>query len=253
MMVFIYSNYKKRLSHSYLFELHKKVCGHDKNINSGRYRSGNEAMQIISGNIGQPNVHFEATPSSNIKAEMNIFIKWFNDTSPNGKNPLPCLVRASIAHFYFESIHPFEDGNGRIGRALVKKIISEHTGNPTLISLSQIIFENQREYYLQFEKNNRTLSINPWINYFSDTIIMAQKHTIKLIHFIVKKSEILSNPDLNERQIKVLLRMFNEGLNGFKGGLSSENYIKIAKTSRATATRDLQNLVELNVLRKQGN
>ena len=108
-------------------------------------------MQIVSGNLSRPNVHFEAPPSS-INMKMNNFIKWFNDTSPNGSNPLPCLARASIAHFYFESIHPFEDGTDFIGRALVKKIISEHTNKATLISLSQIIFENQREYYLQFEK-----------------------------------------------------------------------------------------------------
>tara|TARA_Y100001935_G_scaffold230474_1_gene210838 strand:- start:535 stop:1635 length:1101 start_codon:yes stop_codon:yes gene_type:complete len=253
MMIFIYSNYKKKLSHSYLYELHKRVCGHDKNIRPGRYRSGNEPMQIVSGNIGHPKVHFEAPPSSNVKAEMDMYIQWFNDTSPNGKAPLPCLIRASIAHFYFESIHPFEDGNGRIGRALVKKIISEHTETPTLMSLSKVIFENQREYYLQFEKNNRTLNINRWINYFSDTILMAQKHTIKLIQFIVKKSEIRSHPELNKRQTMVLLRIFDEGLGGFKGGLSSENYIKISKTSRATATRDLQHLVELHILKKTGH
>jgi Fic family protein len=208
----------------------------------------------VSGPIATPKVHFEAPPSDKIPTEMNRFLTWFNHTAPDGQQPLPTLTRAGIAHLYFESIHPFEDGNGRIGRALSEKALSQSLGRPTLIALSQTICRNRKAYYTALEDNSKDLNITDWLLYFTRTVLEAQQYTQRLIDFLIAKTRLYDRlrGKINERQDKALARMFREGLDGFKGGLSAENYLKITNTSRATATRDLQSLVELGALRKTG-
>lgn len=95
----------------------------------GRYRTYQEPMHIVSGQIHSPKIHYEAPPSAPVMSEMDRFIDWFNATALNGNSPLPALVRAGIAHLYFESIHPFEDGNGRIGRAIAEKALAQCLGH----------------------------------------------------------------------------------------------------------------------------
>ncbi len=223
-------------------------------IRVGSYRTHEEPMQVISGHSYKTKIHFEAPPSKQVKHEMSRFIKWFNETSPAGKNPLSALIRASITHLYFESIHPFEDGNGRIGRALVEKALAQCIGHTSLIALSTIIANDKKNYYLALEKANKSNEITRWLLYFSHTILSAQAYTQKLIRFLVEKTRIYEKAkyQINARQEKVITRMFGEGLSGFAGGLSAENYISIANTSRATATRDLSDLVEKLILRKTG-
>jgi Fic family protein len=113
----------------------------------GCYRTHDEPMQVVSGPIGNETVHFEPPPSKRIKREMNAFIDWFIKTAPNGSDPLPALTRAGIAHLYFVSIHPFEDGNGWIGRALAEKSLAECLAEPTLIALSQTMEAKRKLYY----------------------------------------------------------------------------------------------------------
>ena len=252
MMYFLYESYQKKLSHRYLLELHHILMKNRRAIRAGSYRTHHEPMQIVSGAMGREQIHYEAPPSKAIKEEMTVFIDWFNKTAPTGKTPLSCLTRASIAHLYFEMIHPFEDGNGRIGRALVKKIISQHIGSPTMLSLSHILFSNQKSYYQQLAAYNHHLTITGWIDYFSDMIFQAQDYSLKLSKLVIEKTKLFTKYSLNPRQEKVLKRLFKEGLEGFKGGLSAENYIKISKTSRATATRDLQELCTLGILKRIG-
>ena len=181
---------------------------------------------------------------------MDEFIAWFN----NSKDSTPPLARAAIAHLYFVSIHPFEDGNGRIARALAIKALSQSIKQPLLTSLSATIQHSRKKYYKALEENNQSLEINGWIIYFAKTFLESQNHTQKLIEFLLEKTRLYDRlkGKINERQDKVLKRIFAEGLDGFKGGLSAENYIKITKTSRATATRDLQDLVEMGALTKHG-
>jgi Fic family protein len=211
-------------------------------------------MRVVSGRIDDPNVHFEAPPSSEMKKEMDAFVLWFNNTAPGGSAPLPALTRAGIGHLYFVSIHPFEDGNGRIGRALAEKSLSQNLGQPSLIALAYTIERARKAYYAALEGNNKELEITDWLTYFGNTVIEAQRNTIKRVDFLVARSKLYEGlrGKLNERQDKVLARMFREGVGGFKGGLSAENYIRIAKTSRATATRDLQDLVAMGALTKTG-
>ncbi|MDB2613847.1 Fic family protein [Chlamydiales bacterium] len=177
-------------------------------------------------------------------------INFFNDK----KNEHSVLVRAAVAHVYFESIHPFEDGNGRIGRALVEKVLSQELGKPTLLALSQTIVRRKKEYYAALGACNKTLDIRGWITLFAEVIVESQKESLSLIYFILNKSKLMHDlaGKINQRQERVLLRIFAEGIMGFSGGLSAENYIAITKTSRATATRDLADLVKKGALYKTG-
>jgi len=167
---------------------------------------------------------------------------------------LPALTRAGIAHLYFVSVHPFEDGNGRIGRAIAEKSLAQNLERPTLIALAHTIEAKRKAYYAALERNNHSLDITDWLVYFAQTVLDAQEYTIHCVEFLIEKSKLYDRlaGDLNERQQKVLARMFKEGLSGFKGGLSAENYIRITKTSASTATRDLQDLVAKGALRRTG-
>lgn len=255
MMVDLYQNFAAPLADKTMFDWHSMLLTGDPSIRViGSYRTHPEAMQVVSGPIHKRTVHFEAPPSERMADEMKRFVTWFNDTAPGGKTPLPALTRASLAHLYFVSIHPFEDGNGRIGRALAEKSLAQNLGQPSLIALAYTIERKRKDYYAALERNSKDLEIDGWMRYFASTILEAQNNTIKRVDFYVAKAKFYQSyrDKLNERQSKVIARMFREGLDGFKGGLSAENYISISKTSRATATRDLQDLVKKGAFAKTG-
>lgn len=247
----LYETFSAPLTHKMLFKWHSMLFDESaRDIECGKYRSHEGPMQIISHRYDRQTVFFEAPPSDRVHSEMKRFIDWFNSKKTSGS----IFARAAVAHLYFESIHPFEDGNGRIGRALVEKVLSQGVGRPVLIAVSKVLEKNKKIYYAELGKCNHTLEIQSWVGFFSNTILKAQKESIGLLEFIIEKDRLLLklSGKLNQRQEKVLLRMFAEGLDGFKGGLSAENYIRIAKTSRATATRDLADLVEMGALFKSG-
>lgn len=256
MMVDLYLNYKKELSHEQLFEWHKMVTNGRRDLTDiGCYRTHEDPMQVVSGRLDLPKVHFEAPPSRIVSDEMEKFVSWFNLIHrKNSSDDLLPLAKAGIAHLYFVSIHPFEDGNGRIGRAIAEKSIAQSTLRPSLISLSYTIEANKKRYYSFLEKSNTTLEITDWLVYFSGTILDAQEHTLKRIDFLIEKIKFFDrfSSQLNERQLKVVKRLFDAGHEGFTGGLSASNYQTIAKASASTATRDLQDLVNKQVLLKTG-
>jgi Fic family protein len=255
MMVDLYRGFADALTDHTMFDWHRMLLSGDRSIRViGGYRTHTDAMQVVSGPIHKPNVHFEAPPSSRVTGEMKHFVTWFNDTAPAGKTPLSPLTRAGIAHLYFVCIHPFEDGNGRIGRALAEKSLAQNLGQPSLIALAYTIERRRRDYYASLERNNKATGITDWLEYFANTVLEAQSNTIRRVDFYVAKAKFyeMHRGTLNERQEKVVARMFREGIDGFKGGLSAENYISITGTSRATATRDLQNLVEKGALTRIG-
>ena len=226
-----------------------------RNINIGKWRLNKEPMQVVSGTIGREKIHFEAPPSICVPEEMKAFIQWFNTSAP-GKateisNP---IIRAAIAHVYFESIHPFEDGNGRIGRAVSEKALSQSIGQPVLFSLSQSIEKNKNAYYNALKQAQRTLDLTRWIHYFTNLVLDAQKNAEREIQFVVKKARFYDQHSewLNKRQAKVLKRMMAAGPEGFEGGMTAKKYMSITKTSKATATRDLHALFEKGVLIRSG-
>lgn len=245
----VYKTFSQPLTHEMMYRWHAMLFKDSSSIQDwGKYRTHGEPMQIVSNRYDSRKVFFEAPPSSRVFKEMTMFIEWFN--SPHSS----VLERAAIAHVYFESIHPFEDGNGRIGRVLVEKILSQSVDRPILIAISKMLEKRKKEYYAALERCNRTLEVQQWLEFFSLVILEAHEESMHLLHFLMQKSKMLNalSEELNPRQMKVLLRMFAEGLEGFEGGLSAEKYIAIAKTSRPTATRDLTDLVEKGALVKTG-
>jgi Fic family protein len=255
MMIDLYRGYADRLSDQMMFDWHRMLLAGDRDIKIiGGYRTHADAMQVGSGPIHKRTVHFEAPPSARVPDEMKRFVAWFNDTAPGGKIPLPALTRAAVAHLYFVCIHPFEDGNGRIGRAIAEKALAQNLGQPSLIALAYTIERKRKDYDTALKRNNKDLRIDGWMAYFANTVVQAQDNTIKRVDFYIAKAKFYEKfrDQLNERQAKVIARMFKEGIASFKGGLSAENYISISKTSRATATRDLQDLVEKGALTKTG-
>jgi Fic family protein len=255
MMVDLYRSFNAPLSHKSLFTWHSMLTNGRTDLKDiGRYRTHHEPMQIVSGPIYAPHIHFEAPPSAQMPEEMERFVIWFNDTAPHGHTPLPALTRAGIAHFYFECIHPFEDGNGRIGRALVEKALAQCLGQPTLIAIAYTIEKNKKAYYAALENSNRQNEITEWLQYFAETILTAQGYTQNWIEFLIKKARLFDrlHGELNSRQEKALVRLFREGPEGFTGGLSAKKYINITSVPRATATRDLQDLVNKGALVRTG-
>jgi Fic family protein len=253
MMVNLYLNYNVTLTHETLFEWHKMLMNGRRDVEIiGGYRQHTEPMQIISGNYNTPKIFYEAPPSSKVFSEMDRFLQWFNQKLLD--NSLPTLIFAGIAHLYFEMIHPFEDGNGRLGRALVEKAISLRLQSPALNSLSKVIDQEKKEYYAAIQTCNNQLNINDYLKYFSELVLKSQDYSYKMVNFLIFKTKFYSKFQnvLNARQEKVISRIFDEGLEGFKGGLSAGNYKTITSASNATTTRDLQGLLELNAITKTG-
>jgi Fic family protein len=255
MMVDVYATYAAPLTHETLFGWHDMLLSFDKRLDAvGAYRQHADAMQIVSGRADRPLVHFEAPPSAQVPEEMDQYLAWFNRTGPGAETPLPALSRAGLSHLYFESIHPFEDGNGRLGRALAEKSLAQNIGQPSLIALAFVIERHRKTYYDQLEQHQKTLDVTPWLLWFGEAVLTAQQVTLDRVGFFIAKAHFYDRyrDTLNDRQAKVIERMFREGPEGFKGGLSAENYISITGTSRATATRDLQALVDAKALSRTG-
>lgn len=255
MMVELYKNFDKPLAHEQLFNWHKMLTNGRRDLTDiGTYRTHEDPMQVVSGRLDRPTVHFEAPPSHEIKKEMDQFVLWFNTMYSKTKHNVLPIAKAGITHLHFVCIHPFEDGNGRIARALTEKSVAQSIGQPALISLSKTIETNKKAYYNALENNNKELDITDWLLYFGQTILDAQEDTLKLIDFLIEKAKFFDrfNSLMNERQLKVVTRIFDAGHQGFDGGLSADNYTKIAKTSASTATRDLKDMLDKNMFIKTG-
>lgn len=250
LMTDVRQSFAAPLSQEKLFEWHRMIMAGHRRIQPGEWRTHAEPMQVISGPVGHEIVHFEAPPSSIVPREMARFIDWFNDTSPDGSRPIKkAIVRSAVAHLYFESIHPFEDGNGRVGRALSEKALSQGLRRPALLSLSRAIEAKRNDYYEALQQAQQTNEITPWITWFTAIAIEAQVQANEHIDFTLRKTRLFDRfkDQLNERQLQILRRMLEEGPSGFEGGMSAKKYMSMADTSKATATRDLQDLAEKGI------
>lgn len=228
-------------------------------IRVGAYRDHVDPMQIVSGLLGREVVHYTAPPSSQMDAQMKAFLNWFEMTRPGRKHTdaLDGIARAAIAHLWFESIHPFEDGNGRIGRAIIDLALAQDAGAPQrLVSLSHQLLAQRRGYYnaLQTAQHGGT-DVSGWVLWFVQQYMHACDHSGSLIQVALEKSRFWAQHAvavLNARQRKVVQRLLDDGNGGFLGGLNAEKYMKMTGTSKATATRDLAQLVQDRVLFTRG-
>jgi len=250
LMVCVRKNYSRSLSQRMLFNWHTMLMTGRLRITSGAWRTHSELMQVVSGTVGNEQVHYEAPPSRRVPVEMKRYILWFNRTAPGGRDAIDFApVRSAIAHLYFESIHPFEDGNGRIGRALSEKALSQGLGRPALLSLSRSIEADRTGYYNALKQAQRSMDITGWIDWFIRMLLGSQKQAEAEMEFTLKKTRLFDRIGnlLNKRQEKVVRRMLKEGPSGFDGGMSAKKYMTIAKATKPTATRDLQDLVSKEV------
>lgn len=222
----------------------------------GRYRNDPSPMQIVSGPIGNYRVHYEAPPAEQVHAEMDSFLAWYNTSSPlSGRESLPGPIRAGVAHVWFENIHPFDDGNGRVGRAIADHALSQSLGYPTMACLATAIESKRKEYYALLEEIGRgKMDLHPWLDFFTESVNQAQVIAQEEVDFVLGKTRFYDKfaTHFNERQAKAIARVFTEGRKGFEGGLSTRKYQAITKCSRATAFRDFNELLEMGAVRQIG-
>lgn len=205
------------------------------------------SMQVVSGVVGKEKVHFQAPDANLIEQEMTNFLNWFN-----GNDKTDLVIKAAVAHLWFVTIHPFQDGNGRITRALTDMLLAQSDkSNQRFYSMSAQIRIERKQYYEILEKTQKgDLDITDWIKWFLSCLINALKATDKTLIRVLLKANFWSRYSktiINERQKKVL----NKFLDGFEGKLTSMKWAKIAKCSKDTAIRDINDLIEKDVLQKE--
>jgi len=204
-------------------------------------------MQVVSGAMGKEKVHFQAPDSSLLKSEMGRFIKWFNTD-----NELDLVLKAAVAHLWFVTIHPFDDGNGRIARALTDMLLAQSdNSSQRFYSMSARIRIERKQYYEKLEKTQKEdLDITDWIIWFLSCLKNALKSTDTILYRVLYKADFWNKHAktvMNERQ-KMLL---NKILDGFEGKLTSSKWAKIAKCSKDTAIRDINDLINKDILKKE--
>lgn len=219
-------------------------------VEAGRYRTSDAPMQIVSGPMGHETVHYEAPPSAAVRAEMHVFLDWFNRTRGG---PLDGILRAGLAHVWFESIHPFEDGNGRVGRAIVDLALAQDAGAATrLHGVSTEMRRRQDDYYAALNEAQRSSGdVTGWMLWFVQVVGDACRASGTLIDEALARARFWSDHRdvaLNERQRKALNRMLEAGPGRFEGGLTPRKYVGMTRASSATATRDIADLVRKGLL-----
>jgi len=227
----------------------------------GRYRDHAEPMQIVSGLPGREVVHYTAPASRDVRAHMKLFLQWFNGTWPGHERipfpPLNGLVRAALAHLWFETVHPFEDGNGRLGRAIADMAIAQDLHSPTRVfSLSRQLLDTRADYYDALSQaQSGGLDVTPWVEWFIRAFTAGCLQSQAVVRQAISKSSFRTRAAtlaMNERQRKVLERLLEAGDGGFLGGMTADKYSKITGASKATATRDLSDLLQKDLLVVQG-
>jgi Fic family protein len=268
MLVDVRKHFNKALSKETLFSWHEMVlAGFEDNIlhndlTIGQWRDSPEPMQIVSGPVGYERVHYEAPAAQNLDELMAEFLNWFNN--PDSQQ-VPGVIRAGIAHLWFEIIHPFDDGNGRIGRAIIEYALAQDLGMPVILSMSTHIEKSKKEYYRQLNAASccdtpelddpAVLDITVWLSWFIHTLIAAQQEAAEKVATIFEKTDFWQrhkNTALSERQKAVINKVFKAGKEGFPNGISAQKYAALGKCSKATATRDLGDLLAKKCVWSEG-
>ena len=214
---------------------------------------GDEPMQVVSGRLDRPRVHFEAPPRAGLEAQLERFLQWFADSRADaGLDP---LLRAGIAHFWFVTLHPFDDGNGRLTRAITDLALAQADGQAIrLYAMSASILADRSGYYRVLEASQKGgLDITEWLQWFLATLLDSLRQAIARIDRLLTKARFWQhhrNDGLSAEQTKVLNRLLDGGTQGFADGISASQYQAVAKVSKATATRHLADLLEKGCIEK---
>lgn len=243
-------NYMQPLTDERLFNWHAALFPTGRSgaykITVANWRQGSEPMQVISGAMGKEKIHYQAPDSSVIPYQMGLFLDWVNDNQE-----IDPVLKAAIAHFWFVTIHPFDDGNGRISRTITDLFLARADEMPhRFYSMSAEIRKQRKSYYDILEKSQKSgLDITNWLEWFLDCLKAALIHTEKMVSTVLQKAAFWDKHRLvsmNERQIKMVNLLWD----GFNGKVTSSKWGKITKCSADTALRDIQDLIAKNVLRK---
>jgi Fic family protein len=247
LMLAVRSTWREDLSGAVLFDWHRSLMQGSNNVLIGEWRTHEESMQVVELTLGEPKVLYEGPPSAIVPAEMKSFVEWFNASREVIRH---APIRAGLAHLYFESIHPFEDGNGRIGRALAEKALFQGVGRPLQMSLSQAIEVDKSSYYRALQAAQRSNEVTDWLRYFVDVCLRALGEAQSRIEFVLKKTRFFDQhrEALSGRHLKVVRLILDAGPDGFEGRLNASKYQRITGVSKATATRDLQELLQQDIL-----
>ena len=249
MMLDATRNYQKTLTEDRLFGWHAALfpSGHSGlyKIEVAQYRTGE--MRVVSGAMGQEKVHYEAVAVKDVKAEMDKFIAWVND-----KSPIDLVIKSAIAHLWFVTIHPFDDGNGRIARAISDMLLARSDGSAQrLYSMSNQILKERKKYYAALEKiQHGDADITHWLSWFLTCLKSALVNTETVLKDVFRKAEFWDkhkNTSINERQRLMINKLFNN----FYGKLTSSKWAKMTKTSSDTALRDIKDLMAKGILRQE--
>ena len=255
MMVALHRDFDRPLDHATLCGWHATLMRGRSGLEVvGGYRRRPDAMQVVSGPEYRRKVHYEAPPADRMTAEMDRYVSWYRRAA-DARDRLPALTWAGLAHFYFVCIHPFEDGNGRIGRALAEKALAQSLGEPSLIALSRTIARRRRAYYDALAAAGRSLDVTDWLTWFADVVLEAQRWTERRLIRVIEQARLFDRlrGRLNPRQEKALRRLFQAEPEGFEGGLSAANYRRITGAAASTATRDLADLTAKGALHRTGD
>lgn len=210
------------------------------------------AMQVISGRPGKTKLHYEAPPADSLSKEMEAFIGWFN--APEKQDG---IIRAGIAHFWFVTIHPFDDGNGRLARTITDMAMAQdERTSRRAYSLSSQISASRKAYYSVLEEAQKGEGdLTGWLYWFLETVEQSMRNSRELARLTIAKAEFwkrFAGVAINDRQRKVLNKLLDAGPDGFEGGLSNKKYQNMTKASSATATRDLKALGDAGILVQSG-
>lgn len=254
LLVDVRKNWQASLTHDLLGKWQSMTVPEQRytSVLRGAYRNNPSPMQIVSGPYGREKIHYEAPPAIQVPDEMARFIDWYNQTSSlNGSKKVSGIARAGIAHLWFEVIHPFDDGNGRVGRAIADHALSQSLGYPTTACLATAIEGDKKSYYLQLEKAScGSLEVDTWLDYFADRVIKAQEISRQEVDFVLAKTRFYEayGDQLNDRQARMVSRVLAEGRKGFEGGITTKKYEAITKCPNRTASRDLSDLVAKGII-----
>lgn len=254
MVLAVRRDWKKPLSAQLVKAWHGALLANDpRGVTVGDFRSHAEPMRVIRRNAyGEVEIRFEAPPSVRVPEEVERFVGMWRATA---RDPVDVALKCALLHPHFESIHPFEDGNGRVGRALVAKTLAEGLGKALVLPVSTVLDRYRKDYYEAIHEASQSLDWTDWAKFFIPVLSETLSGFLSAARFISAKGAYLSMYEgrISERAKAVILRMFRDGPAGVAAGLSAAKWMRMTKVSKPTATRDLAELAKTGAILAEGN